>query len=150
MDRPALRRCRDLGPLVHRLAEDVQDATERRGADGDGDRAPGVVDGHPTHDGVGGAHRDGTDLIAPDVLLHLGDDADGLPALGGGRDLERVVELGKVTGGELDVEDGSDDLDDLADGGGGGGSHVGQPWSAEAPPTISAISCVICAWRARL
>jgi len=40
------------------------------------------------------------------VLLHLGDDADGLPALGGGRDLERVVELGKVTGGELDVEDG--------------------------------------------
>ena len=54
---------------------------------------------------------------------------------------------------ERHVDDGPDDLNDLADDGRrGSGSHdcvldmvKRQPCSADAPPTISAISCVICA-----
>ena len=78
-------------------------------------------------------------------------------------DAQRVVELGQVIGLELDVEHRADDLDDLADRSRGGSCCHGTnalgiwsdavarlPYSAAAPPTISAISCVICAWRAVL
>jgi hypothetical protein len=46
---------------------------------------------------------------------------------------------------ERDVEHGADDLHDLADLFGFDCSGHGYPWRAAAPPTISAISCVICA-----
>ena len=147
VDRPALDACRDLGAHVDRLAEDVEEATECCRAHRDRDRGTSVAHVHAADDRVGGAHRDGADLIATDVLLHLGHHADLLTRLGGRADLERVEELGEVAGFERDVDDRSDDLDDLTDvsAGGGSGSHGNQPWSAEAPPTISAISCVICA-----
>src|SRR5256885_6544871 len=59
---------------------------------------------------------------------------------------------------ELHVEHGADDLDDATDvrrGRGLLGSFFGlgrhaHPFRASAPPTISASSWVICAWRARL
>ena len=61
-------------------------------------------------------------------------------------DLERVVELGQVLGLELDVEHRADDLDDLADVACVAiAVAMDYPWRAAAPPTISAISCVICA-----
>jgi hypothetical protein len=63
------------------------------------------------------AHGDGAHLVAADVLLHLGDDADLLARLGDGLDLERVVELGQAPELEGDVDDRADDLDDLADDG---------------------------------
>src|SRR6185295_4874296 len=77
-------------------------------------------------------------------------------------DAQRVVQLRQVLGLEFHVEHRADDLDHLAEvrllvlGGGrlfsfgANGSSHDYPCNAEAPPTISAISCVICAWRARL
>ena len=43
------------------------------------------------------------------------------------RDLERVEDLRQLAGGELDVDDGSDDLDDLAEAGGGAVRGGGRP-----------------------
>ncbi len=153
VDRPALHRRGNLGPIVHRLAEHVQDAAERRGADRHRDRAPEVHGFHAADDAVGGAHGHRAHLVAADVLLHLGDDADVRAAVVDDLHLKGVVQVGEVVWRELDVEDGTDDLDNLPDVGvrGSGSGHLdGQPWSAAAPPTISAISCVMLAWRARL
>src|SRR5690606_10701156 len=62
---------------------------------------------------------------------------------------EGVVDLRHVAGLELDVEHRADALEDGAELLRGGGGHR-HPWSAAAPPTISAISCVIWACRCRL
>jgi hypothetical protein len=124
MDRPAQRVLRDRRALVHRLAEHVQDAAERRRTDRHRDRAAGVADFHAAHHRVGGGHGDGAHLVAADVLLHLGDDADVAARVGLRVDLERVVQLGEVLRLELHVEHGPDDLHDLADvPNAGSGSH---------------------------
>ena len=115
VNRPPLDARRDRRAVVDGLAEHVEDAAERRLADRHRDRRAGVDDVHAAHDAVGRRHRDGAHLVAADVLLHLGHDADLLAARRCRVDLERVVELGQVLGLELDVEDRSDDLDDLAD-----------------------------------
>src|SRR6185312_8299414 len=115
MDRPAGCVLGDRRTVVDRLAEHVEDAAERVRADRDRDRAAGVDHFHSANDGIGRRHGDGADLVAADVLLHLGHDAN-LVAVGRlGADVERVVELGQVLRLELDVEHRADDLDDLAD-----------------------------------
>ena len=116
VNRPARRVLRDRRAVVHRLAEHVEDAAERRGADRHRDRAAGVDDFHAAHDGVGRRHRDRAHLVAADVLLHLDDDVNRRRRRRRvAVDLERVVELGQMLGLELDVEHRADDLDDLAD-----------------------------------
>jgi len=76
---------------------------------------PVVDDFHAAHDGVRRRHGDGAHLVASDVLLHF----DGHVNVGAVRrlagDLKRVVELRKVLGLELDVENRTDDLNDLSD-----------------------------------
>src|SRR5262249_31139619 len=109
--------------------------------------------------------------------LHFGHDVD---AALGVFDQQGVIDLGQALGLELDVEHRANDLDNAAHilgcfvtgglpglGGCGCCCHglfhrsvvvrsVGepapalQPCNAAAPPTISAISCVIWAWRWRL
>src|SRR5262249_1303048 len=103
--------------IVDRLPEDVQDATERRGADRDRDRAAGVDDLHAALDAVRRGHGDCAHLVAADFLLDLADDVDrgrldsAIPtALR--PNLQRVVDLRQVAGIELDVEHGSNDLYD--------------------------------------
>ena len=104
---------------------------------------------------VGRRHRDRAHLVAADVLLHF-DRRRGSVAVRrpSPRDLERVVELGQVLRLELDVEHRADDLHDLADVRAVAVAMVAMCRlvdlsrhysSAAAPPTISAISCVICA-----
>jgi hypothetical protein len=53
-------------------------------------------------------------FVLAEVLLHLADDVDGVRRLGVRLDVDRVVDLRKVALFELDVHDGSDDLDDPA------------------------------------
>src|SRR6266566_4252833 len=105
MDRPPLGVLRDRRALVHGLPDDVEDAAERRLAHRDGDRLARVHDLHAAHDAVRRAHRDGADLVAPDVLLDFGDE---LATVHFHRD--RVVQLGQLLGLELDVDDWSNDL----------------------------------------
>ena len=124
VDRPALCASAGIGgAVVDRLAEHVEDASERRGADRHRDRGARVDRIHAAHDAVGGAHRDGAHLVAADVLLHFDDDADVGARVGRSADLEGVVDLGEVLGLEFHVEDGADDLDDLTNVRGSGGCH---------------------------
>ena len=162
VDRPALDAVRNRRTVVDRVAEHVENSSERSLADWNRDRAAGVLDFHPADDGVGRRHRHRAHLVAADVLLHLDDDVNVGAGIGLLTDAQSVVKLGQVLGLEFDVEHGSDDLDHLPEIhllrlgsswlfflGADGRSHD-YPCNAEAPPTISAISCVICAWRARL
>ncbi len=109
MNRPALGVFRNRRALVHRLTDDIENAPERGLADRNGDRLARIHDLHAAHDAVGGAHGDGADLVAADVLLDFRDQLSGI-------DLhrDRVVELGELLGLELDVEHWSNDLDDLS------------------------------------
>ncbi len=167
MDRPPFGRGRDRRTLVHRLAQDVEDAPERRVADGDRDRLALVHDFHPPHHPVGGAHRDRPHLVATDVLFDFEGDVHRGRAVPRIVHAQRVVELGQLLRLELHVDHRTDDLDDfphvalrlgsvrlrlvLASRRHGKPQVSGAyPCSASAPPTISAISCVICACRARL
>gem|GEM_PF-6877393 len=94
------------------------------------------------------------------MLLDLDDDIDVEARVGLAANPQRVVKLGQVLGLERDVEHGADDLHDppkinlllfgWAQLFGTDGCCHDYPSSAAEPPTISAISCVICAWRARL
>ena len=56
---------------VDRLAEQVEDASERRLADGHRDRAAGVDDLHAAGEPVGGVHRDRAHAVVAEVLLDL-------------------------------------------------------------------------------
>jgi hypothetical protein len=72
VNRPAQRVLRDVGAVVDRLAEHVEDAAERGRADRHRDGGAGVDHVHATHHTVGAGHGDGAHLIAADVLLHFG------------------------------------------------------------------------------
>jgi hypothetical protein len=61
----------DLAHLVDRFADHVHDATQRFGADGDGDRAARVDRVHPPDQPFRGVHRDATDHVVAQVLCHL-------------------------------------------------------------------------------
>ena len=125
------------------------------------DRAARVTDFLTTDDTVGGLERDGADEVVAKVLCDLEGQLAGL-ALDRDRGGQRVVDVGDRVMRELDVDDGAGDARDAADDrgllGGCGGSH-GHSLScqvylpdarASAPPTISAICCVISACRALL
>src|SRR5205814_625649 len=88
---------------------------ERLGADRDRNRLAQIEHLHPALEPVGRLHRHRAHAVLPQVLLDLDDDIDRIAA--GARRLnpKRVVDLGKMSGLELDVNDRSDDLDDPAD-----------------------------------
>ena len=155
--RVAVDRQRDLGDdgalAVDRVAEDVEHATERRLADRHRDRRAGVTDVDAAGETVRGRHRDGADPVVAEVLLDLADERLQALAL----DLDGVVDARQLAGRELDVHDGSGDLDDSAE------SRPMWRWScrlvppaslqrqrAFAPDAISIISRVMFAWRTLL
>ena len=128
-----------------RLAEHVQHAAERGGTDGHLNRMAQIGDRHAALHAVGRLHRDRAHAVLAEVLLDLADDVQhGATALAVGDDAKRVVDFREVTGLELDVDDGADDLDDLAD---ILFRHGCDSYSACAPETTSMISRVIAAWR---
>ena len=69
MNRPALGRVDRAIGKVDRLAEDVHDAAERRGADRHRDRRAGVDRLHPALHAVGRLHRDRAHAVLAEVLL---------------------------------------------------------------------------------
>ncbi len=115
MDRPALLRL-DLGlHPVDRVAQHVEDPSERAFADGNADGRAGVDDLHAARDAVGGVHRDRAHAVVAEVLLDFGDQFDRRPALAlGNDDLQRGVDLGepvrkdRVDYDTLDLEDPAD------------------------------------------
>ena len=102
-------------PLSTGSPSTFEDAAECRCADRHRDRSARVDHFHAALDAVGRRHGDGANLVAADVLLHFERRrGSSLPAIVHADHAQRVVDLGKVIGLELDVEHRSDDLDDLA------------------------------------
>ena len=151
VDRPRLVGV-DRALAVDRPAEDVEDATEGRLADRDRDRRAGVADLDAAGQAVGRGHGHRADPVVAEVLLDLADER----ILAGAQDLDGVEDAGQLPGGELDVDDGSGDLDDPSGTGRCGGRHgvrcllrpVRQ--RAFAPDAISIISRVMLVWRTLL
>ena len=114
MDRPALDALRRVALLVDRIADDVPQATERRLADGDGDRPRGVDAHGAAGETVRRVHRHGTDAIVAEVLLHLRDQRPRAAVGVGDLDLESRVDL-RQQFCEDDVDHDALDLDDRAD-----------------------------------
>ncbi len=75
---------------VDRFAEQVEDAPERRLADGNGDRRAGVDDLEAAREPVGGVHRDRAHAVIAEVLLDL---AHEQVAAGLGADAGRLLLL---------------------------------------------------------
>ena len=73
VDRPALLGLDRLAE-VDRLAEQVEDAAQRRLPDRDGDRAAGVDDLGAARKAVRRVHRDRAHAVVAEVLLHLADE----------------------------------------------------------------------------
>ena len=94
--------------LVDRLADHVDDAAERAGADRHRDRQAGVGDLLAAHQAFGGVHRDGAHRRLAEMLGDFEHQA--VAAVLG---LERVQDRRQVAL-ELHVDDGADDLGDLA------------------------------------
>ena len=99
----------DRALLVDRLADDVEDAAERRVADRHRDRPAGVGDRAAADQALGRVHRDGAHGRLAEVLGDLEHQA--LAVVVG---FERVQDLRQLAV-ELHVDDGADDLGDLAD-----------------------------------
>ena len=148
------------------IADHVPDAPERDVADGNRDRLARVDDLGAACKTVGRVHRNGANAIVAEMLLHLCDQLAVIRL-----DAERVVDRRQLIR-EDGVEDDALDLDDAAgvlffvghespevdhckagsDPAGRGLTPVkasGYWVKASAPATISRISCVICACRAR-
>ena len=102
--------CRDRRLAVDRLAEDVEDAAERIGADRDRDGRAGVRHFHTAGKTVGRVHGDGADGIAAGVVGRLEYEALSVAEV----DLKRVVNCGNVSAVEFDVDDRSDDCFDFS------------------------------------
>jgi hypothetical protein len=127
--------------FVDRLADDVQDAAERRVAHRHRDRRAGIGHGSAAHQTFGRVHGDGADGVFTQVLGNFQNQA--LAVVGGFQSVQNRGQLAV----ELHVHDGADDLRDLAFAAAFGLCHVftrfGQ--SASAPEMISISSLVIAA-----
>ena len=152
----------DRAAAVDRLAEQVEDAAERLLADRH--RAPARRCRRPPCRGPGRrssrGRRSGRDCRpGAAALRRSGGCVTPLTSLS---TAQGVVDFGQMAFLELDVEGRADDLHDLAGMWSLGRSVAVRQWqichrqivpsisSASTPPMTSAISLVICAWRARL
>ena len=98
----------DRAGLVDRLADDVDDAAERLGADRHRDRRAGVGHLLAAHQAFGGVHGDGADGVLAEMLRDLEHQA---VAAGSWSRARSGSPAGAV---ELHVDDGADHLGDLA------------------------------------
>ncbi len=100
--------------FIDGIADDVDNASERTFANGDGDGRARIFYGHATDETVGGVHGDGTDDVFAEVLGDFDDKVIGLVVDGGIGDGECSEERGEFTAVEGDVHNGTDDLNDAA------------------------------------
>ena len=112
MDRPPLDAFGYRPSFVDRFADHVPEASERRRADGNGDRRARVHARRATRQAVGRVHGHGANAVVAEVLLHLRDQRPGRVAFGD-VDLEGGVDLREPVG-EDGVDDDALDLDDSA------------------------------------
>ena len=138
MDRQNLGRG-DRALVVDRLAEDVEDSTQRALADRDSDRSAGVLRGRAAGQTVCGGHGDAADPVIAQMLLDLADDLDAVAA----HDFYGVVDARQPSGREFDVDDRAGDLDHAA------GGRAGCGWGGCRHRRVGA-SCGRCAARRRL
>ena len=108
MDRPALLSL-DRRLVVHRLAEQVEDAAKVFVADRHRNRAAGIGCLHAAHQAVRGLHRNAAHGVLADVLRDL--DGDNLAVV---VDRDGVQQLRQCVGIEFDVQHRSNDLDNGA------------------------------------
>src|SRR5690606_28259360 len=85
-----------------------------------GDCLACIVRNHSTGQTIGGAHRNDFDSVVSQHLLDFTDYTSLIACRIGAFDLQRVVNLGKVSAGELDVDNGADNLHDATLRSGGG------------------------------
>src|SRR5690606_14227074 len=103
----------DRATTVHRRTGDVENAAQHALTHRHGDRSTRVNGGHAALKTLGGRHRDRASDTAAEVLLDL-ERQQLLFASDLEIDGERLVDGRDGVLGELDVDDGADDLDDLA------------------------------------
>ena len=102
----------DRPQLVDRLADDVHDPAERAFAHGHFDRSAEALRLHAPGQALGRVHGNTANPVLADMLFDFDDDAKGLGHVEAlARDPEGGVDLGEGAPLELDVDDGSDDLD---------------------------------------
>jgi hypothetical protein len=109
---PTFYICRQRRSAINRLAQHIQNSSQRGLSDRSGDGTAGVPDLHAARDTVGAAHRNRANLVLADVLLHFSRQPY---SYGAARilDLYRVVDLRQVLRLELYVEHRTDDLHDV-------------------------------------
>ncbi len=135
--------------FVDRLADDVQDAAENLATDRNLNRLVRVHDFGSANEAVRRIHGDATNRVLAQVLSDF-ENKGRVLALVRHRDLERRVNRGKLGVRELDVHDGTKNLDHTSVVMMGRCHFVSpQPLRASAPPIISISSLVIDAWRTR-
>ena len=113
VNRPALGRLNRAIREVHRLAEHVHDAPERRRTDWHRDRRARVDRAHAALHPVRRLHRHRTHPVLAQVLFDLDDDVDRPGSLADNAD--GVVDRRKMAAFELDVDDRADHLNDSTD-----------------------------------
>ena len=108
VDGPALGRL-DLAHVVDGLPHHVHEPAERHVAHGDRHLLAGVGHLDAARESVGRVHGDGSDLVVAEMLLHLGDQLDGLAVAPVDRDVQRVVDSRHLIG-EANVDHRPDHL----------------------------------------
>ena len=133
MNRPALELRVD-GLIVQRISHEVEDTAKAGLAHGNGDGRASVNGFGAADKAVGGAHGNAADDAVADLLGNLGHDRAIAVFERNG-----VVQIGKLTVGEANIKDRSDNLYDST-----GIWQYGHSFQdCSAPATISVISCVI-------
>ena len=99
----------DRSLLVHRLADDVDDAPQRGRAHRHRDRLAGVGHDGAAHQALGGVHGDGAHGVLAEMLGHFQHQPVALVVR-----LQRVQDRGQLVA-ELHIDDGPDHLGDFAD-----------------------------------
>ncbi len=137
---------------INRITQHVHDPTQRLATHGHRDGTTRIPDFQAAHQSVRGGHRHGPRPVLSQMLgnLHGQFHATVLAVAG---NLERVINIGQMTGGKLHVHHGPDDLNDFSC----FRAHLMTPFltdavyfNASAPPTMSINSFVIAACRVLL
>ncbi len=103
----------DDADVIHGLTNDVEDTTEDLLSNGHLDGVASVTDSHAAGEALGGVHGDGAHGVFTEVLRNLKGEVPLFIIDGGVGHLDGVVDVGDAAV-ELNVDDGTSDLDDAS------------------------------------